>query len=79
MIVATAALSTTTANDVAPQDAPEPLIGREYPRLAESILPSVVPTGDQLAADATDGTTNAHEASRAPKSNTLFFEKILNI
>jgi hypothetical protein len=51
----------------------------ENPMLPESIRPSVVPTGDQLAADATDGITNAHNAITTPKSNTLFFETIFNI
>ena len=51
----------------------------ENPTLAESIRPSVVPTGNQLAADATDGNTNAHNANTAPKSNMLFFETIFNI
>jgi hypothetical protein len=68
-----------TLNDVAPQDDPEPVAGTEYPRLAESSLPSVVPTGAQLAADPTDGNTNAHSAITTHKSNALFFETILNI
>jgi hypothetical protein len=79
VIVATAALSTVTLNVVAVQDHPELSAGSENPRSAESILPSVVPTGDQLAADATDGNTNAHNANTAPKSSTLFFETIFNI
>ncbi len=79
VIVATAALWIVTLNVTAPQEDPEPVAGREYPRLAESSLPSVVPTGDQLAADATDGNTNAHSATTTPKSNTLFFETIFNI
>jgi hypothetical protein len=54
-------------------------IGTENPRLFVSILSCEVPTGDQLAADATDGTTKAHNANTTPHSNTLFFEIILNI
>ena len=77
VIVATAALSTLTLYVVAAQDHPELSAATEYPRLAESILPSVVPTGAQLAADATDGNTNAHDANTTPKSNTLFFEIIV--
>jgi hypothetical protein len=61
------------------QDDPEPVAGIENPMSDESIRPSVVPTGAQLAADATDGNTNAHSAITAPKSNMLFFETILNI
>ena len=61
------------------QDDPEFVNGMENPMLPESIRPSVVPTGDQLAADATDGNTNAHSAIAAPKSNMLFFETIFNI
>jgi hypothetical protein len=48
----------------------------ENPRLPESSLPSEVPTGDQLAADPTDGTTNANTT---PNSNTLFRNTIFNI
>jgi hypothetical protein len=65
-----------TLNVTAPQEPPEPVAGRENPRLAESILPSVVPTGDQLAAGATDGNANAHNAIAALKSNRLFLETI---
>jgi hypothetical protein len=79
VIVATVALSTVTLNVVAVQDAPILIAATENPKLAESHLPSVVPTGDQLAADATDGNTNAHNANTTPKSNTLFFETIFNI
>ena len=61
------------------QNDPEFNAGMENPTLLESIRPSVVPTGDQLAADATDGNTNAHNAITAPKSNMLFFETIFNI
>ena len=68
-----------TLNVVAPQTDPEFSAGAKNPRLAESSRPSVVPTGDQLAADATDGNTNAHNAITAPKSNMLFFETIFNI
>jgi hypothetical protein len=77
VIVATAALSTVTLNDEAVQTAPVPTDGMENPRLPESILP-VVPIGVQLAADATDGNTNAHNANTPPKSNKLFFEAIFN-
>jgi hypothetical protein len=52
---------------------------KENPRLAESILPSLVPAGAQLAADAADGNTNAHNANTTPTSNTLFFKAIFNI
>ncbi len=79
MIVATAALSTVTLNDVAVQADPEPVAAVENPKLLESIRPSVVPTGAKLAAEATDGNTNAHSAITAPKSNTLVFETIFNI
>jgi hypothetical protein len=81
VIVATAALSTVTLNDVLGQDDPE-LIPRSAalkPRLPESIRPSVVPIGVKLAAEATDGNTNAHNAITTPKSNKLFFETIFNI
>ncbi len=75
VIVATAAVSTVTLNDEALQAHPRgtPKGAKENPRLPESILPSLVPTGDQLAADATDGNTNAHNANTTPKSNMLFF------
>ena len=66
-------------NCVAVQDPPEPVAGMENPRVAESARPSVVPTGAQLAADATDGNTNAHNANAAPRNNKLFFEAIFNI
>jgi hypothetical protein len=79
VIVATAALSTVTPKDVAPQPDAEPSAGTENPKLDESIRPSAVPTGDQLAADATDGNTNAHNANTAPTSNELFFETMFNI
>jgi hypothetical protein len=79
VIVATAALSTLTLNCVEAQDDPEFTAVTENPRLPESIRPSVVPTGAQLAADATDGNANAHSASAAPKSSMLFFETIFNI
>jgi len=77
--VATAALSTETLNCVEVQADPEPVTGMENPKLDESSLPSVVVTGVQLAADATDGNTNAHSAITAPKSSMLFFETIFNI
>ena len=78
VIVATAALSTVTLNDVWVQDVPVANAGMKNPKLAESILPAV-PTGVQLAAEATDGTTNAHNANTTPKSKTLFLETIFNI
>ena len=78
VIVATAALSTVTLNVVAEQAVEAPTAGMENPKLAESILPAV-PTGVQLAADATDGTTNAHNANATPKSNTIFLETIFAI
>jgi hypothetical protein len=68
-----------TLNVVEVQDTPVPAAGMENPKLAESSRPSVVPTGAQLAAEATDGNTNAHSAMAAPKSNMLFFEAHLNI
>ncbi len=79
MIVATAALSPVTLNVEAVQDDPNPKAAEENPKLPESIRPSVVPTGAQLAADATDDTTNAHNANTTPKSSMLFFETIFNI
>jgi hypothetical protein len=79
VIVASAALSTLTLKVVARQDAPAFSTALENPKLPESILPSEVPTGVQLAADATDGNANAHTANAAPKSNKLFFETIFNI
>jgi hypothetical protein len=79
VIVATATLSTVTLNDEVGQDHPAFSAETENPMLPESIRPSVVPTGIQLAADATDATTNAHNANTTPKSNKLFFETILNI
>ena len=75
MIVASAALCTVTLNVEAVQDDPEPVAPMENPTLPESMFP--VPA--QLAADATDGNTNAHSAITAPKSNMLFFETIFNI
>ncbi len=39
----------------------------------------MLPAPAQLAADATDGNTNAHSAITAPKSSMLFFETIFNI
>ncbi len=79
VIVATAPLWMVRLNDVALQDAPVPNAGIANPKLAESILSPEVPIGDQLAADATDGTTNAHNANTTAKSNVLFFETIFNI
>ncbi len=79
VIVATAALSTVTLNVVAPQLPVLPIAGMKNPKLPESSLPSLVPTGDQLAAEATDGNANAHSAITAPKSTMLFFETIFNI
>ncbi|MET0601118.1 MAG: hypothetical protein ABW167_03935 [Baekduia sp.] len=79
VIVATAALSTVTPRDVEVHDDDVPSAGMENLRLFVSILPSLVPTGNQLAADATDGNTNAHNAITAPKSNMLFFKSIFNI
>jgi hypothetical protein len=78
VIVATAALSTVTLNDDCKQDVAVPNAGIENPKLLESILPAV-PTGAQLAADATDAITNAYDASTTPKSNTLFLETICSI
>jgi hypothetical protein len=72
--VATAALSTVMLNDTALQTDPEFNAGAKNPRSDESIRPSVVPTGDQLAAEAIDGITNADSANTTPKSNTLSFE-----
>jgi hypothetical protein len=66
-------------NDEAAQVPPELSAARENPKLPESSRPSVVPTGDQLAADATDGNTNAHSAIATPKSNMLFFKTLFNI
>lgn len=85
VIVATAALSTVTLNVVAAQAVPVPpnpiigIAGMKNPKLGESILPSEVPAGVQLAADATDGNTNAHNANTTPTRNTLFLETIFNI
>jgi hypothetical protein len=79
VIVATAALSTETLNVVAAQDNPEFHAGMENPDWPKSIRPSVVPTGAQLADDATDGNTNAHDANTTPKSITLFLETIFTI
>jgi hypothetical protein len=73
VIVATAALSTVTLNDDRAQVAPKPNGETENPKLLESSLPSEVKTGNQLAADATDGTTNAHTANTTPKRDMLFF------
>jgi hypothetical protein len=81
VIVATAALSTVTLNDVWVQAVvvPPPNAGMRNPKLAESILASVVPTGVQLAADATDDNTHAHHVKATPKSNALFLETSFNI
>ncbi len=75
VIVATTALWTVTLNAVAVQADPEPVAAVENPKLLESMLPAPA----QLAAEATDGNTNAHSAIAAPKSNMLFFETIFNI
>ncbi len=77
--VALAALSTVTLNVEVVHAVPEPAAGKENPRVPESILPSAVPKGAQLPADATDGNTNAHNAITTPKSNMLFSETIFNI
>jgi hypothetical protein len=79
VIVANAPLSTVTLNVVAVHVDPIPAAGTENPKLPDSIRPSVVPTGDQLAAVATDGNRNAHDANAALKSSMLFFETIFNI
>ncbi|MET0600681.1 MAG: hypothetical protein ABW167_01715 [Baekduia sp.] len=79
VIVATKAVSTETLNVEEVQDAPPLINVMDHPRLPESIRPSTVPPGDQLAADDTDGNTNAHNASTTPKSNMIFFKTIFNI
>jgi hypothetical protein len=79
VIVATAALSTLTLNVDAAQVHPAVSAEMENPKLPESSRPSAVPTGAQLAADATDGTTNAHTANTTPKNDKLFLEITFNI
>ncbi len=75
MIVATAALSTVTPNDEAAQENPKnDGIEIENPSWAESM----VPEPDQFAADATDGTTDTHNANTTPKGDNIFFRAIVN-
>jgi hypothetical protein len=76
VIVATAALSTVTPNDEAAHENPK-TAGNEMEK--PSWDESMVPAPDQVAAEATDGTTDTHNANTTPKSDKMLFNPIVNI